>query len=61
MNPHAAKLQERAEVAAGIYYRSLPAGITIADAVTMPWSGERNLVLRKALGLEFPGRPAKPA
>ena len=56
MNPYSAKLQERAEVAAGIYFRSLPAGITIADAVTMPWCGERNLVLRRALGLDFPGR-----
>jgi hypothetical protein len=56
MNPQAAALQARAEAAADIYWRNLPPGISVADAVAMPFSGERNLVLRRALGLDFPGR-----
>ena len=56
MNPQAGALQARAEQAAEIYLRNLPAGLTVADAVSMPWCGERNLVLRKALGLDWPGR-----
>ncbi|NED96458.1 hypothetical protein G1H11_14200 [Phytoactinopolyspora alkaliphila] len=32
-------------------YNAVPADIRIADALTMPWGGERNLALRKALGI----------
>lgn len=56
MNPQTAALQAKAEAAADVYWRNLPPGITVVQAVEMPFSGERNLVLRKALGLDFPGR-----
>jgi hypothetical protein len=33
------------------YWRTIPDTIRVADVLTMPWGGERNLALRKALGL----------
>lgn len=56
MNPQAQLLQAKAEKAAAAYFESLPPGLSVDDAVRLPFSGERNLVLRKALGLDFPGR-----
>lgn len=57
MNPtQAAILQRQTEDLADAYYRALPAGVTVTDAMLMPWSGERNLALRKALGIRYPSR-----
>lgn len=53
---HAARLQAQAEALAEQYFRALPPGLTVEDALLMAHSGERNLVLRKALGIDFPGR-----
>lgn len=57
MHPtQAAILQQRAEQMAQHYYDQLPPGLTIEDAMLMDQGGQRNLVLRKALGMPFPGR-----
>lgn len=41
---------------ADAYWATIPDDVTIADAVGMDYSPQRNLVLRKALGIRFPGR-----
>lgn len=33
------------------YWHALPVGTRVTDALTMRWSAQRNIVLRKALGL----------
>ena len=43
------------EQMAADYWKTL-GDVTVADAMAMPWGGERNLALRKALNIRFPGK-----
>jgi hypothetical protein len=56
VNPMTASLQADMERAAAQVFRQLPPGLTVPDALAEDEPGLRNLMLRKALGLEFPGR-----
>jgi hypothetical protein len=35
------------------YYHSLPHDITVTDALMTPWSGHRNIAMRRAIGMPW--------
>ena len=51
-----AALFAQAEARANDFWGSLPDDLTIIEAMTMDDPGERNLALRKALGIKWPGK-----
>jgi hypothetical protein len=54
MGQAAGRYVDDAVRAAQAFYDRLPDGLSVADALAVPEPGERNLTLRKALGIRFP-------
>ena len=49
-------LMADAEKRAADYFARLPDDMTVRRAMALGFSGERNLAMRKALGIKFPGK-----